>query len=434
MRARPGWVVVGGVAALFAGCSSRESTSTTAPELAKPTVTLHDECTGLGFYPPRFNQPVPPVDGSCQYALGIANYCPTGAGVWPTRGFDDPESECWCSGGCDPGPDASAPDAGADADAEAGAPLCSTEPTYPPPQTLDTGRLELGYDVPEPAAGFVCGQLAAIPYVGQALFSPGGGLGFTVDIQAQESSQWKPTCVEETSTSFAAGITVNICSLEAMGRWERTRGLKNQRCVNCDPEPATCGDVACRDESETQTRQASLSRTFAIPLGSSGCGSAPSSRWIDWIKRNVNVSASLGGGWTGTGRDSLRSPGPATCDQTCTACDTRYDKNSVFVQARGTASMSTPTWGGISGMASVSVFGRAGVGREDETSTCAPACGGYDAEALVSLRLSVSAGAFGYRIGKSVGYTCQWRNSWSTCPNANAQNRNVCRWSNPTDP
>jgi len=375
----------------------------------------------------------------------LHNWCAYGCvpGNSPPGYHDDnwvPVYTCGNSAACGPsyeGPPPVTPDAGPKPDAT----TCATEPEYPPSTSTDTGRLSLGYDLPDPAASWACAQLAAIPYVGQVLFSPTGGIGFTADAQSQETNEWKSTCREEISSSLGIGITVNICSLEAQGRWEKQNTQALQHCVNCEPPPSSCGDVACSEAIENQTRQASLTRTFSIPLGggggssSGGCGGTPpSSRWLDWIRRHVNVSASVGGGWNGRSDTNARQPGQANCNEKCTACNTEYDKNSIFLQATGTASVSTPTWNGISGSAFVSLSGRVGVGREDQTSTCSPACGGYDADASITLRMGISAGAFGYRVGASVGYTCAWRNSWSSCPGAADNNRRECRWANATDP
>ena len=50
---------------------------------------------------------------------------------------------------------------------------------------LDTQRISLGYNLPEPGASWACGQLSAIPYLGQVLFTPTGGLGFTAICRAR---------------------------------------------------------------------------------------------------------------------------------------------------------------------------------------------------------------------------------------------------------
>jgi len=317
--------------------------------------------------------------------------------------------------------------------------MCDGAPTYPPPNNTDTGRRSIGFNVPEPAAGWACGQLFAIPYLGQVLFSPGGGIGFSADSQNTHKDEWSATCKHAVANSSAAGITVNICGLEGQGRFDDKDTKTDYHCLDCDPPPPACGDLACSDYNHTLTRLASVSKTFPIGFGGNPTtcdaagGGGPSSRWIDWIKRSMNLSVTVGGGWNGDSIDDIRAKGMGTCSD-CTPCETHKDKNNVFLTATGRAEMSTPSWGGLSGSAFLSLTGRVGAGREDQTSTCMAACGGFNANALITLRMGISVGAFGFTAGQSIGYTCRWSQSWSTCTNGGADDVSECGWASGTDP
>jgi len=419
---------------------------------APPSGMVQASCAGFNAIA-DFNARKAAIDAYC---APIQN-----AGVFPSPGGN----ECWCSGGSDPcetlgcnavdpackckapkvckdvgggkgaceAPDVVLPDAGG-LDA-------ACDPT--PKDQNSTGipiRVNLGYQFPGGAA--VCPQLVAIPFVGPALFSPSGGIGFSVDVQYDKSKTWKAVCAEEDKTTFGAGISANICGLTATGRWEKSTTDLAQHCVSCDPPPGACGAVACTDHSETQTRQVTITRSFDFPLGGGSSngdtceigGGAPSRRWLDWLKSHLQLSASVGGGWNGrTGEMSRAGPGDCV---TCAPCQTKNENNNIFLQASARAAISTPSWLFVSGSAYGELTGRAGVGRTDQTTTCtAPpsTCGGYDANASVTLRLGVSASVFGFSAGGSIGYTCRWSSSWSTCADA-PPNMAECGWSQPTDP
>lgn len=318
-------------------------------------------------------------------------------------------------------------------------PACSSTPTYPPRRSDDTGRLAFGFQVPDPTATWACTQLSAVPYVGQALFTPTGGLSISADVQVTATDEWQPTCKHRRTSSTGVGVQVNICSLRIDGRYDDRRTTLDQHCVDCNPTSATCGNIACTDETRTLTRQATISRSFPISLARSSSndscgGDPPRSDWLDWILENVSIDATLGGGWTGSSLDTTRTLQDPTCGQPCADCETHLERNNVFLQASAMASLSTPTIAGFSGSAFVSIAGRVGVGREDQTSTCVATCGGYNALAEITLRAGVSAGAFGYRFSRSVGYTCRWNTTWSDCPNASDTNTSGCGWATATDP
>lgn len=385
---------------------------------------------------------------NCNGCPRMEDLCPSllpGAGV--TLCYD--AMPCTDMGGGTPAPcPCNATDGGGDAnvgDASDGsdAGMCTGgEPPYPPPNNPPPIRTTVSFDLPEPMASFACTQLSAIPYAGPLLFS-GSGVGFSAEVQESSTDEWRATCHHETSKTSGGAISVNMCGLEAKGSFSKTNGTAEDQCLNCGPPPS-CGDLTCSTAKEKIERQAELSRSFDIPLGGNkdpccevACSpaGAPKKKWVDWILGNVNLSANVGGGWNGTStKEAARGGESPSCGGACADCDTNTDKNTIFLQVGADASMSTPSWGGVSGSASVSIKGRASVSNEETTSTCGPSCGGMSAAASVSMRMSISAGAFGYSVGQSVGYTCRWAKSWSTCKSGPNEDTSSCGWSEPTEP
>lgn len=406
-------VALGSVAA----CSSQDQDSVVAS--AEPgRLGIRCESIPNGIAPPPQRAPVE----SCNEAQFIPDYCfpYQNSGLFPYE-YPDGRKECWCSGGCDPGPDASRPDVAVDAgpkcktcddlgetacgevDNGCGGTItcakcpdgqlcdlaqktciaCGAPPDTPgssstPPFT--TTKLELPGGLGEAA----CEAIKRLPYIGAALTAgyDKPTLKFVHTSGGSSSSTGMQKCVEKTKVSKSDTYAVDICAVTLAYTATGTGEQAKSYCAECVDGQGKCGALSCDQSSDSAGGRGSVSRKIREKSGLGDLilcppGDATCAEFSEWLNKKfgIDVEGAI------TASAGTKSTTKTTTPGTCSPCKDCKESSFNFeprltgtVKGKfGATLFDAGRWGKVSAGLAVGSFVGVGLGGTDTVKS--GACG-----------------------------------------------------------